>query len=96
MNPADMTDCGIADGDAIEIASAHGRIRTLAKAEEWLRRGVISMAHMFGPLVGTGDPAADGGANVSQLTSLTENVEPINFMPRFSAIPVNICPVSAS
>jgi anaerobic selenocysteine-containing dehydrogenase len=90
MNPADMAADGITDGDTIEIASEFGAVRTLAKGEERLRRGVISMTHMFGPLVGSGDPRADGGANVGQLTSLTETVEPINFMPRFSAIPVNV------
>jgi anaerobic selenocysteine-containing dehydrogenase len=90
MNPQDMTEAGIIDGDMIEIASAHGAIKTLAKGEERLRRGVISMTHMFGPLVGSGDPLADGGANLGQLTSLTEHVQPINFMPRFSAVPVNV------
>ena len=48
------------------------------------------MSHMFGPLVGTGDVVADGGANVGQLTSLTEDLQPINYMPRFSGIPVRI------
>ncbi|MEJ5975673.1 molybdopterin-dependent oxidoreductase [Novosphingobium sp. PS1R-30] len=90
MNPEDMAAEGLADGDTIEIASEFGKVRTLAKGEDRLRRGVISMTHMFGPLVGSGDPLADGGANVGQLTSLTRHVQPINFMPRFSAIPVNV------
>lgn len=90
MNPDDMRAEGLADGDLIEIASEFGRLRTLARGEARLRRGVISMTHMFGPLVGSADPLADGGANVGQLTSLTEHVQPINFMPRFSAIPVNV------
>jgi anaerobic selenocysteine-containing dehydrogenase len=90
MNPQDMRDEGIADGDTIEIASEFGTIHNQAKGEERLRRGVISMTHMFGPLVGSGDPLADGGANVGQLTSLTEQVQAINFMPRFSAIPVQV------
>lgn len=90
MNPQDMAAAGIRDGDMIEIASIHGAVRTLAKGEERLRRGVISMTHLFGPLVGSGDPIADGGANLGQLTSLTEHVQPINFMPRFSAVPVNV------
>lgn len=90
MNPQDMEEADITDGDTIEIASAHGTVRTLAKREERLRRGVISMTHMFGPLIGSGDPLADGGANLGQLTSLTEHVQPINFMPRFSAVPVNV------
>jgi anaerobic selenocysteine-containing dehydrogenase len=90
MNPEDMAADGIADGDMIEIASAFGAIRTLAKAEARLRRGVVSMTHMFGPLVSGSDPVADGGASVGQLVSLTEQVQPINFMPRYSAIPVNV------
>jgi anaerobic selenocysteine-containing dehydrogenase len=90
MNPDDMRIDGIEDGDRIEIASEFGSIRTLAKAEARLRRGVVSMTHMFGPLVGSGDPAADGGASVGELVSLTRHVQPINFMPRFSAIPINV------
>ncbi len=90
MNPDDMARAGIAEGDVVEIASAHGSLRTLAKAEDRLRPGVVSMTHMFGPLVGTGDPVADGGANVGQLVSHSEHVQPINFMPRFSAVPVNV------
>jgi anaerobic selenocysteine-containing dehydrogenase len=90
MNPEDMRADGIAEGDTIEITSEFGAIRTLAKGEDRLRRGVISMTHMFGPLVGSGDPVTDGGANVGQLVSLTQQVQPINFMPRFSAIPVNV------
>jgi anaerobic selenocysteine-containing dehydrogenase len=94
MNPDDMRAEGIAEGDMVEIASEFGRIRTLAKGEDRLRRGVISMTHMFGPLVGSGDPVADGGANVGQLTSLTDKVQPINFMPRFSAVPVSVYAVA--
>ena len=90
MNPQDMAQAGIADNDMVEIASEFGAIRTLAKGEDRLRRGVVSMTHMFGQLVGSGDPVADGGANVGQLTSLTDNVQPINFMPRYSAVPVNV------
>lgn len=90
MNPDDMRDAGIEDGDRLAIASNFGEVQTLAKAEDRLRRGVISMTHMYGPLTGSGDPKADHGTNVGQLTSLTEQIEAINFMPRFSGIPVNV------
>lgn len=90
MNAQDMRDMRIADHDTVEIASAHGAIRTLAKADERLRRGVVSITHMFGPLVGSDDPMQDRGANIGQLTSLTEMLQPINFMPRFSAVPVDV------
>jgi len=90
MNPEDMARDGIEEGDKVTIASEFGAVETLAKPEDRLRSGVVSMSHMFGPLVGSGNLEADGGANVGQLTSLTEKLEPINFMPRFSAIPVNV------
>ena len=90
MNPDDMRDADIADGATIEIASEAGRIRGIAKAEDRLRRGVVSMTHMFGPIKSAADPMADGGANVGQLTSLERWLEPINFMPRFSGIPVRV------
>jgi len=90
MNPEDMADAGLSDGDRIEIASEFGAIPSVARAEARLRRGVVSMTHMFGKLVGSGDLEADGGASVGELCSLTKYVEPINFMPRFSGIPINI------
>ncbi len=90
MNPGDMAREGLSDGDMVEIASGTGTLRTRARAEDRLRPGVISMTHMFGPLVSSGDPDTDGGANVGQLCSLTRHREAINFMPRFSAVPVNI------
>ncbi|MCX7865417.1 MAG: hypothetical protein N2423_10365, partial [Novosphingobium sp.] len=90
MNPEDMACDGITEGAMVTITSEFGEIRSFARAEDRLRRGVVSMTHMFGPLSGSGDPLADGGANVGQLTSLTRWLEPINFMPRFSGIPVNV------
>jgi len=90
MNPEDMAEAGLADGAPVEIASPYGALRTLAKGEDRLRRGVVSMTHMFGPLVGTGDPIADGGGNVGQLISLDHEIQTINFMPLYSAIPVNV------
>ena len=90
INPQDMAEAGIAEGGEVEIASQFGRVRTLARGEDRLRRGVVSMTHMYGPLVGTGDVVADGGANLGQLTSLREQLQPINFMPRFSGIPVRV------
>ena len=93
MNPEDMRAAGIEDNDEIELASEFGAVRTRARPEDRLRRGVVSMTHMFGPLFSTGDLEADGGANLGQLTSLSAHVEPINFMPRFSGIPVKVEPV---
>jgi anaerobic selenocysteine-containing dehydrogenase len=93
MNPDDMAEAGLDEGATITIESEAGSIQGMAKAEDRLRRGVISMSHMFGPLVSTGDPLSDGGSNVGQLTSLERWLEPINAMPRFSGIPVRVRPL---
>ncbi|MDE2403964.1 MAG: molybdopterin-dependent oxidoreductase [Sphingomonadales bacterium] len=93
MHPADMAALGIADDTLVEIASAHGRIRAVARAEDRLRPGVVSMTHMFGPLFGGPDPRAEGGSNVGQLTSLTADLQTINFMPKFSGVGITVRPL---
>jgi anaerobic selenocysteine-containing dehydrogenase len=90
MSPEDMAALGIGEDALIEIASAHGAIRAVARGEERLRPGVVSMTHMFGPLFGGGDPRADGGSNVGQLTSLRAGHQTINFMPKFSGVGVRV------
>jgi anaerobic selenocysteine-containing dehydrogenase len=90
LNPQDMAAEGIAEGDLVRIESAAGHILGLARGEEGLRRGVISMTHMFGQLGPSRDPVAEGGSFTGRLTSLVDQLEPINFMPRFSGIPVNV------
>lgn len=90
MATADMAAFGLTDGDLIDIRSRHGMLRALAREDARLRRGVVSMTHMFGPLVGGDDPLAEGGSNVGQLTSLSEALQPINFMPQFSGVGIDV------
>lgn len=90
MNPQDMAEENISEGDAVEIVSQAGRIKGLVKAEAGLRRAVISTTHMFGQLQASADPVAQAGSFTGRLTSLEQYLEPINFMPRFSGIPVNV------
>ncbi len=90
MNPRDMAEEGLEDGERIEIVSEAGAIVGVVKAEERLRCGVVSMAHMFGGLAPSRDPEGQRGSYTGQLTSLEKYLEPINFMPRFSGVPVNV------
>jgi len=94
MSPGDMAVEGIADGEEIEISSEAGRIRGIARGDPRLRHGVISMAHMFGGLAASDDPKRGGGSFTGRLTSLQQHLQPINFMPRFSGIPINVMPVN--
>lgn len=90
MNPQDMTEEGIEENARIEIQSEAGRILGIAKAETRLRRGVLSMTHLYGSLEPSTNPAKQRGSHTGRLTSLRQYLEPINFMPRFTGIPINI------
>jgi len=90
LNPQDMADKGIVEGQQIRVESEFGSIEGLAKAEAQLRRGVISMTHLFGKPNSTMSPQQQAGSYTGQLTSLQKYLEPINFMPRLSGVPVNI------
>jgi anaerobic selenocysteine-containing dehydrogenase len=96
MNPEDMREDGIAEGAEIEIRSEAGRIAGFAKAEAGLRRGVVSMTHLYGSLAPSTDPMKQRGSHTGWLTSLERHLEPINFMPRFSGIPINVRAVKAA
>lgn len=91
MNPQDMQQRGIEDGQQVKVASEFGQVLALARSEPGLRRGVVSMTHMFGKLAnGDTAPAEARGSYTGQLTSLRSNLQPINFMPRFSGLAVEV------
>jgi anaerobic selenocysteine-containing dehydrogenase len=90
FNPDDMADEGIVEGEIIRLQSGAGSVLGVVKPDNGLRRGVISMTHLFGDLGLSTDPMGQGGSFTGRLTSLQHCLEPINFMPRFSGIPVNV------
>lgn len=93
LNPQDMADKGIVDEQEIRLQSEFGSIVALAKSDVGLRRGVVSMTHMFGKLNSEAAPREQKGSYTGQLTSLQQYLQPINFMPRFSGVPINILAV---
>lgn len=99
MHPDEIASLGLEPEDEICIQSEHGQITGIVKADPGLRRDVISMTHMFGELLASGAPGEllvsgapreHGGSNVGRLTSLRKYLEPINFMPRYSGVPVSV------
>ena len=90
MNPEDMRAENLREGDRVAVESPWGRLETVARVDENLRRGVISITHGFGGLPGRVDPDRDG-VSVNLLTSSVSQRQAINAMPRMSALPVNIC-----
>jgi anaerobic selenocysteine-containing dehydrogenase len=89
LHPEDLAELGLAAGDEVAIASAHGRIEAVAAADATVRPGVVSIAHAWGGLPGRPGP----GVNVNRLIDATSELQAINAMPRMSAVPVTITKV---
>ncbi len=91
MHPADLQAEGLAEGDRVEVRSAHGAIEVVAEADPALRRGVVTIVHGFGRNAERGGKYEDGGVSVNRLLSLdAASRETINAMPWMSGIPVAI------
>lgn len=86
MHPDELQALGLVAGDRVEIASEHGCIVTFAAPDTAVRSGVVSIAHCWGGLPGEESP----GANTNLLIACDKHVEPINAMPRMSAVPVTV------
>lgn len=90
MNPDDMAEKNLADGDHITLRSEFSEIEAVVKADRNLRRRIVSMTHLFGRISRRNDPVESAGSYTGHLTSLQKYLEPINFMPRFSGVPINV------
>jgi anaerobic selenocysteine-containing dehydrogenase len=92
LHPDELARLGISDGDKISITSDAGAIPAIVAADATMRSGVVSMTHGWGGLPDETVYERDG-ANTGLLVSTDRDLEPINAMPRLSAIPVNIVPL---
>jgi len=93
MNPACMQKIGVESGDLVRIDSDHDFIYGVVKETSDIAPGVISMAHARGA------PGADAevrhiGSTTNRLVSTERDFEPISGIPRQSAIPVNVRPLT--
>jgi anaerobic selenocysteine-containing dehydrogenase len=90
MNPEDLAELGVRDGQVVEITSPHASILGVAEGAPDVPRGVVSMAHAWG------DPALDPkevreiGSSTNRLVDDETDFDPISGMARQSAIPVRV------
>lgn len=96
MNPADMTDLGLADDDLVEITSPHAALVGVARAEPAVRRSVVSMAHSWGGTATTDEAVRTSGAPTNRLVSTSSVYDPYSGMAVQSAIPVAVRAASTS
>jgi anaerobic selenocysteine-containing dehydrogenase len=89
MNPQDLSAMGLCAGAAITLTSDAGSIPAIVEIDAGVRRGVVSMSHGFGGMPGESIYELEG-ASTGTLISTDRDLDPINAMPRMSAIPVRI------
>src|SRR5262249_5137895 len=88
IHPQDLQRIGASAGEVVRIDSDHAFIYAVAAETDDVRPGVISMAHARGGL-----PDCDI-ASTNRLVTTERDFEPISGIPRQSAIPVNVRPLT--
>ena len=96
LHPDDLQSLALVDDGLVEITSAHGTICLPARADDGVRRGVVSVPHGWGDLLNAPGSDANPGANANRLTSAAECLDPINAMPWLTGLPVRLRAVRTS
>lgn len=90
MNPLDVAELGLVDGDIIEISSPRAVLHGVVESADDVKRGVISMAHSWGGRSLTDEKVRDIGSPTSRLVSVDVGHDPVTGMVVSSAIPVAV------
>jgi anaerobic selenocysteine-containing dehydrogenase len=88
LTPEDLHRIGAEAGGEVVITSAFGSVRAIAHADDTLRSGTVALPHAWSSEAVQGVPGK--GVNVNLLTSVDDDLQTINRMPRFTAIPVTV------
>ncbi|MGE3692908.1 MAG: molybdopterin-dependent oxidoreductase [Novosphingobium sp.] len=89
-HPDDLAALSLGHGEECWVISDNGRIPAIAKADATLKRGVVSMTHGYGWVVGEEADYREQGSSISLLISLDRDCEPLQAMPRMSGVPVRL------
>ena len=88
--PLDLAARSLVDGDRIAIHSDHAQIVAIVKDEPSARPGVVSIAHAWGDLPSENVDVVTHGSSTNRFIRTDRDTNPLNPMPRMSAIPVSI------
>src|SRR3546814_9197649 len=88
LNPDEMAERGLVNGDWIEIASDNRTSDATVEADETIRPGLVSFSHGFGGLPQDGH-YLHNGASDNLLINSERDRPAINGTPPMSRIPVN-------
>lgn len=94
MNPHDLLAAGLVDGAAAVLRSAHGELQVSVEADASMRIGTVAICHGWGGSGGSADTSLEIGAAINTIVPAGDYSEPINGMPWFSAVPVEVLPLS--
>jgi anaerobic selenocysteine-containing dehydrogenase len=83
VHPDDAAAAHVIDGGRVVVRSAHGAITGIAKVDDGIRRGAVSVPH------------GHQDVNVNRLTS-KDDLDPITGMATYCAIPVTLEPVEGT
>ena len=93
LHSEELAKLGLNEGDRVELTSSHGRARFTVARDDRLRPGVVATTHGWGRLPDSASNHVDDGTCVNLLIDADRHYEPINAMPHFSAVPVDIARV---
>ena len=92
INPEDLAELNIEDGEIISISSIRGEIPAVVQSSPDIKRGVVSMAHCWGgaPDGTNDDKVREIGANTNRLINNLDHPEKYSGMSRHSAIAIKL------
>ena len=90
MNPADLADLELDEGDAIKVTSERATIQCIVEPADDIRRGCLSVPHGWG---GSGNQPS---GNTNLLIFNDRDYDKHTGIPRMSAIPVQVKSLSLS
>jgi len=90
MNPEDVQDWHLADGDPIRIESERASITCVAKAAPDVRAGCLSVPHAWGTVPDEPDDPMSAGGNTGRLSFADRHFDKKTGIPLMSSIPVRV------